>query len=248
MNFKDYFSTQSVDYKKFRPEYPQELIEFLVAKCGKHEVAWDCATGNGQVAVKLSPYFKTVFATDASAQQIAAATHLDNVNYYVDTAEHSNLDDECIDLITVAQAAHWFNLELFYKEVQRVAKPGAVLAVWGYANHSISVDIDKVVLKLYKDILHHYWPKERFLVEQGYNDIVLPFKPIETPYFSIVKQINLHELIGYLNTWSATQLYIQKNNNNPISLIYEELSKVWGNAENIKEIKWPVFLKTAYII
>jgi hypothetical protein len=76
----------------------------------------------------------------------------------------------------------------------------------------------------------------------------LPFKPIETPYFSIVKQINLHELIGYLNTWSATQLYIQKNNNNPISLIYEELSKVWGNAENIKEIKWPVFLKTAYII
>lgn len=247
MNFKDYFSTQSVDYKKFRPDYPQELIDFLVSKCGKHEAAWDCATGNGQVAVKLSPYFKKVFATDASAKQIEAATPMANVVYSVSTAESSKLTDKSVDLITVAQAAHWFNLELFYKEAQRVAKPNALLAVWGYANHSISLDIDRVVLKLYKDILRDFWPKERFIVEQGYNDIVLPFKPIETPYFTIVKQINLHELIGYLNTWSATQLYIKNNNTNPISFIYEELVAVWGNAENIRDIKWPVFLKAAYI-
>lgn len=247
MNFKDYFSTQSVDYKKFRPDYPQELIDFLVAKCGKHEAAWDCATGNGQVAVKLSPYFKKVFATDASAKQIESATPMANVVYSVSTAESSKLTDKSVDLITVAQAAHWFNLELFYKEAQRVAKPNALLAVWGYANHSISLDIDRVVLKLYKDILRDFWPKERFIVEQGYNDIVLPFKPIETPYFTIVKQINLHELIGYLNTWSATQLYIKNNNTNPISFIYDELVSVWGNAENIRDIKWPVFLKAAYI-
>jgi ubiquinone/menaquinone biosynthesis C-methylase UbiE len=247
MSFKDYFSTQSVDYRKFRPDYPQEMINFIVSKCTEKDIAWDCATGNGQVATMLSSPFKKVIATDASSKQIEAAEAKPNIEYRVATAEDSKIESNSIDLITVAQAAHWFNLDLFYKEVMRVAKPNAILAVWGYANHSISVDIDNVVLKLYKDILHDYWPAERATVEQGYKAIQLPFKPIEMPVFSMAKQINLHELIGYLSTWSATQLYMQRNHNNPISLIYDELLYTWGDANEIREIRWPVFLRIAAI-
>ncbi len=247
MNFKDYFSTQSVDYRKFRPDYPQEMIAFIVSQCAEKNTAWDCATGNGQVATMLSPNFKRVIATDASSKQIEAAETKPNIEYSVATAENSRLPDNSIDLITVAQAAHWFNLPAFYAEAKRVAKPNAVLAVWGYANHSISVDIDNIVLKLYKDILQGYWPAERAIVEQGYKDIQLPFKPIEAPVFTMVKQINLHELTGYLSTWSATQLYMQQNHNNAISLIYDELLYTWGNADETRTISWPVFLKIATI-
>lgn len=247
MSFKDYFSTQSVDYRKFRPDYPQEMIDFIVSNCAETNIAWDCATGNGQVAIMLSPKFNKVIATDASSKQIEAAVAKPNITYKVATAENSGLPDNSIDLITVAQAAHWFNLPEFYAEAKRVAKQGAVLAVWGYAHHSISLDIDNVVLKLYKDILSDYWPKERGIVEHRYESIILPFETIETPVFSMVKHINMHELIGYLNTWSATQLYIQCNHNNPISLIYDELKEVWGNADEIRDIKWPVFLKVSHI-
>lgn len=247
MNFKDYFSTQSVDYKKFRPEYPVEMIDYIVSRCASKNTAWDCATGTGQVATMLAPHFKKVIATDASEKQISAAAQHPDIDYRVCTAEHSGLPDDYFDLITVAQAAHWFNLSSFYEEVKRVARKNAVLAVWGYANHSINDEVDTVVLKLYRDLLHDYWPPERFIVEQGYKDIVLPFEHIEAPPFSIIKKINLQELLGYLFTWSATQQYIQKNSSNPIELIYDELHQTWGNANTERNIVWPVFLKMAFV-
>jgi SAM-dependent methyltransferase len=247
MSFKDYFSTQSVDYKKFRPEYPAAMIDFIVSKCTVKDTAWDCATGTGQVATMLAPHFNKVIATDASEKQIAAAVSTNNIEYKICTAEDSGLPSGYFDLITVAQAAHWFDLPKFYTEVKRVAKPNAVLAVWGYANHSINTEVDAVVSKFYHDILNPYWPKERFIVEQGYKDIVLPFTEIAAPQFSIVKQVNLHELIGYLFTWSATQQYIKQHNQNPIELIYDELLIVWGNVSDEKTISWPVFLKLALV-
>jgi ubiquinone/menaquinone biosynthesis C-methylase UbiE len=247
MNFKDYFSTQSADYSKFRPVYPKELIDFLVQNCRAHQAAWDCATGNGQVALMLEKHFYEVIATDASEQQIKAATLHDKVTYKVATAENSGLPENYFDLITVAQAAHWFQLNNFFDEVKRVAKKGALIAVWGYANHAVSESIDAVVLRLYRDILNPYWPSERFIVEQGYRDIQLPFENIDTPDFSIKKQMNLHDLCGYLNTWSATQLYIKKNGSNPIEIIYDELLNTWGYPETERTISWPVFLKVARI-
>jgi len=247
MTFKDYFSTQSNDYKKFRPEYPSEMIDFIVSKCTAKDAAWDCATGTGQVATMLSSHFNKIIATDASEKQIAAATPVHNIEYKISTAENSGLPDNYFDLITVAQAAHWFNLPKFYEEVKRVAKPNAVLAVWGYANHTINPEIDAVVWKLYHDILNDYWPKERFIVEQGYKDIMLPFKKIDAPSFSITKNVNLPQLLGYLFTWSATQQYILKNNQNPVELIYDELLSTWGDASNEHIITWPVFLKMAFV-
>tara|TARA_R100000687_G_C6323682_1_gene106232 strand:+ start:348 stop:518 length:171 start_codon:yes stop_codon:yes gene_type:complete len=55
---KDNFSSKSSSYAKYRPTYPQELYQFLKEKLHKTEKAWDCGTGNGQVAGALAKFFK----------------------------------------------------------------------------------------------------------------------------------------------------------------------------------------------
>jgi ubiquinone/menaquinone biosynthesis C-methylase UbiE len=78
-----------------------------------------------------------MIATDASAEQIASATRCDNVEYRVAPAEQTGLPDASIDLVTVAQALHWFDRERFFAEVKRVLRPGGVLALWVYATSRI---------------------------------------------------------------------------------------------------------------
>jgi SAM-dependent methyltransferase len=248
LNFKDYFSRQSAEYSKYRPVYPHSLIDFIASQCNRTERAWDCATGTGQAALMLTAYFNEIIATDASEQQIIAATVHPRITYRICTAESPDLPDDFFDLITVAQAIHWFNQEKFYTAAARVAKPGAVLAVWGYSNHSISKKIDDIIHVLYCDILKDYWPRERILIERCYNDIELPFQKIAHPAFLMHQQMNLYQLTGYLFTWSAVQLFIQKNGFNPLQYILDDLLQAWGNAETTRVVTWPVHLKLARIL
>ena len=67
---KDFFSSQSKVYAAFRPTYPKELYQFIFRHLTEKKVAWDCATGNGQVAQYLASYFNEVYATDISQQQL----------------------------------------------------------------------------------------------------------------------------------------------------------------------------------
>ena len=57
MSFKDHFSKQAADYAKFRPSYPREMFEYLGTITATRQLAWDCATGNGQAAVELATAF-----------------------------------------------------------------------------------------------------------------------------------------------------------------------------------------------
>src|SRR5689334_20990349 len=113
---KDNFSSQSEKYQQFRPTYPDELYTFLFAQVDSKEVAWDCGTGNGQVAKELSKQFRLVYATDISENQIKNASRADNITYQVESAEQSSFPDKCFDLVTVAQAIHWFDFDAFYRE------------------------------------------------------------------------------------------------------------------------------------
>ena len=70
---KDLFSNQSDLYAKYRPAYPKELFEYIVSFAEEKNIAWDCATGNGQAAFLLSDLFKKVIATDITAAQIEKA-------------------------------------------------------------------------------------------------------------------------------------------------------------------------------
>lgn len=126
---KDLFSTNSQQNQSFRPTYPAELFEFIYRHTNNFDTAWDCATGNGQAAIVLANKFRKVYATDISQSQLAHATQANNVEYSAVAAEDTNFADGTFDLITVVQAAHWFNHDLFYHEAKRVAKKGATLAL-----------------------------------------------------------------------------------------------------------------------
>lgn len=247
MNFKDHFSVQSADYARFRPRYPNKLYDFIFEHVKNKRIAWDVATGNGQVAIVLAEKFEKVIATDASENQIRHATERPRVIYKVSTAENSGLPDAIADLITVGQALHWFDFDKFFSEVERTAKPGCFFAAWGYKLHHISSEIDVVTKRFYEEIVGPYWPKERAYVDNSYNNISFPFKTIEAPAFKLQWKWNMNELMGYLYTWSSTQLYIKDKGHNPVDLIEAAMSEAWGNPEEEREVMWPIFLKAGYL-
>src|SRR5215204_4418200 len=107
--FKDLFSARAALYSKYRPQYPRPLFDWVTSLVEQHRLAWDCGTGNGQAATSLAAYFDNVVATDASESQIAEAAQHPGVEYRVATAYESGLAARSVDLVTVAQAIHWFN-------------------------------------------------------------------------------------------------------------------------------------------
>ena len=149
--FKGHFSGHAVEYAKFRPHYPDELFEYLALISPRHELAWDCATGNGPAAVGLARHFDSVIATDASAQQIASAELNDRISYRVAPAEASGIDSASVDLILVAQALHWFDIDRFFTEAKRVLKENGALAISSYNVLEIAPEIDAIIWEFYRE-------------------------------------------------------------------------------------------------
>ena len=241
--FKDYFSQVSQNYRTSRPAYPSELFKYLSGLCPQNQLAWDCATGNGQAACELANHFSAVVATDASQAQIDKATAHQLIEYRVVPAENSGLAESSTDLITVAQALHWFDIKQFTKECQRVLSPDGILAVWCYKRLSISPEIDQIITDFYFGEIGEFWPVERQMVENGYADIELPFQEIEAPQFTMQANWTIEHLINYLTTWSAVSQYKQHHNRNPIDLIEAPLKQAWGNPETVYSVEWPLMLR-----
>ena len=243
---KDNFSISSDQYAKYRPDYPQAIFDFIYPLIKEKYRAWDCGTGNGQVAIELAKEFANVDATDISKQQLQHAFIADNINYSVQSAENSSFENDCFDLITVAQAVHWFDLDKFNNEVKRVGKPNSIIALIGYELNHITPEIDKIVRYFYKDIIGPYWDVERRHLENRYQSIPFPFKELETPEIYNFKLWKFEHLIGYLNTWSAVKKFIEKNNFNPIDKIEEDLKVAWGNNE-VRRVTFPIILRVGRV-
>jgi SAM-dependent methyltransferase len=244
---KDHFSGHADQYEAFRPNYPAALFKYVSSLCDLHELAWDCATGNGQAAVELAPHFRKVVATDASAKQIEQARLRDNIEYLVAPADRAPLRDASVDLVTVAQALHWFDLPSFYAEVRRVARLGGILAVWCYELHTISPAIDAVVSRLYSDIVGAYWPPERRLVEEGYATLPFPFDELKPPSFQMTHDWDLAHLLGYVDSWSATQRYRAQTGKDPRDLVRSELEAAWGEPNKSRTVTWPLRVRAATV-
>lgn len=247
MIWKDNFSKQAESYVKYRPHYPTALYQFLRSQVFQKQLAWDCGTGNGQVATQLAKFFDQVIATDASASQLAYATPRPNIEYRVAKAETSGLDSHSVNLITVAQAIHWFNFEQFYQEVRRVATEEAIIAIWGYGLLTISTAIDEILHHLYAETLDRYWDIERRHLDNAYQTIPFPFPTLPTPAFRMQVSWNLADLMGYLNTWSSVQKFLAANHANPLTAITGDLQKVWGEIQESRPVQWEIYLKVGRI-
>jgi len=241
MDFKDHFSKHAGAYARARPNYPPALFEYLASLCAHRTLAWDCATGNGQAALGLAPWFEKILATDASAEQLAQAAAHPRIEYRQATAERSPLAAESCDLITVAQALHWFDMPAFFKESRRVLNKDGTLAVWSYELSRITPAVDAVVGRYYTEIVGPDWPPERKLVADGYRTLEFPFAEIRPPEFRMELQWTCEEYLNYLYSWSATQRYLKRSGHNPLELIYDELKSAWG--ENIRLVTWPINMR-----
>lgn len=241
--FKDHFSTESPDYAAHRPGYPAMLFDALAALTREHELAWDCATGSGQAARGLAAHYPRVVATDASAAQIAAAPSHAGIEFRVAPAEASGLPDHRADIVTVAQAAHWFDLPAFYKEARRVLKPGGMLAIWCYERLSVEPAVDEIVEAFYGDLLGPYWPPERRHVEAGYRDLPFPFDELPAPELGMEANWNLDQLMGYFSTWSAVKAYRQAVGEDPLPALRDSLAAAWISLASAKTIKWPLSVR-----
>jgi SAM-dependent methyltransferase len=236
----DLFSKHSEQYAQFRPTYPVALYQFIFSQINSFDAAWDCGTGNGQAARVLAGEFKKVFATDISAKQIEHAVKSDNIFYSI-AGEETTFQDNCIDLITVAQAIHWFDLNKFYREVNRVARPNSVIAIWGYSLLSINPVIDARLINFYKNVVGPYWNKERKLIDDEYKSIPFPFEEIKTPAFEFSFKWTKDQLEGYLTTWSAVQKYIQANQVNPVTKFMDEIGLFC--ASDLLTVTFPLFVR-----
>jgi len=240
--FKDNFSKQSDIYVKYRPLYPKELYSYLSSLTPQHGIAWDCGTGNEQAAIGLTEFYDQITATDPSEQQIGNALKNKKIKYSVEKAENSSLQTNSIDVITIANALHWFDFKTFYQEVKRVLKANGIIAAWAYGNPEISPEIDLIVNHFHDFILKGYWLAENRLVENEYKTIPFPFEEINSPTFYYKKHMTLNELIGLLNTWSATQRFIDTNGFNPTKQLNHELTRIW-NDDSKKMFSWKLILK-----
>jgi len=242
--FHDHFSQVASRYADFRPRYPAPLFDYLATLVSAESVVWDCAAGNGQASVDLAERFAKIIATDASKEQISAASPHPTIEYRVATAESSGLPDASVNLVTVAQAVHWFDFERFYSEVMRVVQPAGYIALWAYGLNLVEdQEVNRLIYEYYSDTVGPYWPPERRLVEQGYRTIPFPFTQIAAPRFSIEALWSLDDLLGYFSTWSATNRYIKEHGTNPIEQLREKLLPVWGPAEHTRKVSWPIAMR-----
>ncbi len=238
--FVDLFSEGASQYAAVRPTYPDALFDFIAAQAPSRRRAWDCGTGNGQAAVSLAARFDEVDATDPSAEQIRNATRAPNVAYSIQAAEHTNFPGRCFDAICVAQALHWFRLEEFFTEAQRVAAPGALLAAWGYSWFSVSPEFDAAFRRAILLPVERYWAPNNQLLWNAYAGVRFPFDRLATPDFAISMDWTLAQLLAYVGTWSAVRRCAEAEGPAFLERAGGELAGCWGRAEAARRVIMPL--------
>jgi len=242
MTFRDHFSGRAEDYARYRPTYPAALYAQLAAIAPATRRAWDCATGSGQAAVGLAAHFEHVLATDASPQQLLHAAAHPRVDYVLALAERIPARSACFDLVTVAAAAHWVDLEAYYAEVRRVVQPGGVLALWSYYDFESERRIDAIMDRYAHQEVGRHWPERMIYNQTRYADLPFPFRRLEMPTFHAEADWELERVLGYMRTWSASQRYHAAHGKDPIDLVRDDLERAWGDPQRRVHLRWRLHL------
>lgn len=200
------FGSKAKAYREARPGYPGALFDWIAEQAPAHGAVWDCGTGSGQAAISLSERFDQVFATDISADQIAAASERENIQYSVAPAETSGLADGSVDAVTVATALHWFDFDRYWDEVRRVLRPGGLFFAWSYAHFCFDGAVEEAWMAKVRPMIDPFWGEGNRIIERGYDDVDVrcPFDRLETPLFKIDDLWPLERILTFGESWSAT--------------------------------------------
>lgn len=227
MENRDTFGLDASGYRQFRPRYPEALFRYLATLAPDREWALDCGTGNGQAAVDLAAFFEHVAATDCSDAQLADAIHHPRVSYSVAPAEHLPFDASKFSLVTAAQAAHWFDLPAFYAELDRITKPGCIVAIWGYSYCRVAPDVDRIVRSELLVPIESFWAAGNKVISEEYRSIEFPFEELEWPGFTAGNPWTRFEYMQYLRTWSAVKKYAERHGADPVDALDRALDPIW---------------------
>ena len=243
MGFHDHFSAVASRYAAFRPTYPDALYAYLAGLAPAREQVWDAGTGSGQAARGLAEHFAHVTATDASADQLACARPHPRVVYRLAREADSGLAEASADLVTAAQAAHWFDHAAFHREVARVLKPGGVLAVWCYDVMTVDDEVDPLIDAFYRVRVGPYWPPERKTIEHAYRDLPFPYRDVDVPTFAMETRLDRGGVLGYIGTWSAVQRCRAVEGIDPMAALAADLARVWPDPAEARRAVWPISLR-----
>lgn len=234
----DYFSNQADYYARYRPHYPVELYEYLFGHVEKFNCAWDCGTGNGQVASVLVKKFKKVIATDISAKQIEKAILHERIDYQV--ADEANVQfNQPVDLVCIAQAIHWMDLEKLRIRLSQVTHSNSIISYWGYHLVQINEKLNTMVADFHNNTVGDYWPEERKLLLNYYRDIPFNLHNEQKVNFHYSANWTLSHFLGYLNSWSSVQQFIKKNGYNPVDDFKTLIEPFWKGSQLVT---FPIFL------
>jgi len=237
----DHFSTVAGKYATHRPGYPPELARALSEASPDIGSVWEVGCGSGQLTRRLAPTFRRIWATDLSWSQLAQAPPLAGVLYVAARAEESPLPGASVDLVVAAQAAHWFDLDSFYAEVRRVARPGALLALVSYGLMRISPEVDGVVHRFHQETLAPHWPPERRHVDAGYRTLPFPFRRVTLPVLECRMEWSLGRFLGYVETWSGVGHLVADGGAAQLAAFRREVTLAWGDPSQ-RAIRWPLHI------
>ena len=251
---QSHFANVANQYASFRPTYDPELLRTLVALTGHQHipapiVALDIAAGSGQATMHLAEYAQTVFASDLALNQITSMPSHPRIHRYVARAEASGLPDHSIDLITVAQSMHWFDVDAFHREVYRILKPNGIIAVWSYALLSGPPALTDVIQQLYRHTAP-WWPADRAHVDNHYANLAFPYQRLDFTPPPMIMHYTLDQLLGYLRTWSGVQRYVKDQGQDPVSLFHDKFVTAWTYDTSITQhftFDFTIFVGTPHV-
>ena len=199
------FGAQARTYASARPHYPLELFDWISSQAHARDKVWDVGTGSGQAAVSLADIFSQVHATDIDGEQIAHAAQHPRVQYTQAEAHQSGLPLSSVDAVTVATALHWFDHKLFWQEVQRAAKPGALFCAWTYHRCYTDTDVHEHLINPILEIIEPYWAEGNRLSWRGYSpdELAMPFDVIDMPELKCHLSWTPPQIAALIISWSA---------------------------------------------
>ncbi|MED4170292.1 class I SAM-dependent methyltransferase [Priestia megaterium] len=147
MKSKDKFTDKAEVYAKYRPSYPHEYIEYLITEAGLNpdcSIA-DIGSGTGILSRQLIEKGFPVIGVEPNDDMRSVAEQLlKSDSRFISikaTAENTTINDNSLDLVTVAQAFHWFDKKKFRLECQRILKQDAKVAlVWNSRDGSSDIN------------------------------------------------------------------------------------------------------------
>jgi SAM-dependent methyltransferase len=190
--------------------------------------------------VVVAANFDRVVATDPSAAQLAHARPHPRIEYRQALERDSGLPPLSCDLVIAAQAAHWFDLPAFYREADRVLRPGAVLAIWCYNTTLVEPAIDRAIAAFQHERTGPYWPAGREHTDAGYRTLPFPYDRIEVPPLVMRHRWTRDQLVSYIDTWSSVQRCRQAEGVDPVAEFARSLSPLWPDQAEVRHVSWPL--------